>query len=100
MFAEDISEDFSDLTFTGFYSISGYLRNLRERLLSSEKFPEVFTLWVFTLKPFPAKTLQVIHLTCSPENSSELLFGFACGFGIDKWRGFLVNFLWSPSPRK
>ena len=54
MFAEDISEDFSDLTFTGFYSISGYLRNLRGRLLSSEKFSEVFTLWVFTLKPFPA----------------------------------------------
>ena len=54
MFAEDISEDFSDLTSTGFYSISGYLRNLRGRLLSSEKFSEVFTLWVFTLKPFPA----------------------------------------------
>ena len=53
MFTEDISEDFSDLTFTGFYSISGYLRNLRGRLLSSEKVLEVFTLWVFTLKPFP-----------------------------------------------
>ena len=55
MFAEDISEDISDLTFTGFYSISGYLRNLRGRLLSSEtfKFSEVFTLCVFTLKPFP-----------------------------------------------
>ena len=53
MFAEDISEDFSDLTFTGFYSISGYLRNRRGRLLSSEKFSEVFTPWVFTLKPFP-----------------------------------------------
>ena len=53
MFAEDTSEDFSDLTFTGFYGISGYLRNLRGRLLSSEKFSEVFTLWVFTLKPFP-----------------------------------------------
>ena len=52
MFAEDISEDFSDLTFTGFYSTSQYLRNLRGRLLSSEKFSEVFTLWVFTLKPF------------------------------------------------
>ena len=42
-----------DITFAGFYSISGYLRNLRGRLLSSEKFSEVFTLWVFTLKPFP-----------------------------------------------
>ena len=47
MFAEDISEDFSDLTFTGLFSISGYLRNLRGRLLSSEKFSEVFTLWGF-----------------------------------------------------
>ena len=56
MFAEDISEDFSDLTFTGFYSISGYLRNLRGRLLSSGKISEVFTLWVFTLKPFPGST--------------------------------------------
>ena len=55
MFAEDNSEDFSDLTFTGFYSISGYLRNLRGRLLSSEKFSEVFALWVFTLKPFPGQ---------------------------------------------
>ena len=55
MFAEDISEDFSYLTFTGIYSISGYLRNLRGRLLSSERVSEVFTLWVFTLKPFPAK---------------------------------------------
>ena len=53
IFAEDISEDFSDLTFARFYSISGYLRNLRGRLLSSEKFSEVFTLSVFTLKPFP-----------------------------------------------
>ena len=33
--------------------MSGYLRNLRGRLLSSEKFSEVFALWVFTLKPFP-----------------------------------------------
>ena len=48
MFAEDISEDFSDITFPGLYSISGYLRNLRGRLLSSEKFSEVFTLSVFT----------------------------------------------------
>ena len=55
LFTEDISEDFSDLTFAGFYSISGYLRTLRGRLLSSEKFSEVFALWVFTLKPFRAQ---------------------------------------------
>ena len=58
MFAEDISEDLSDPTFTGFYSISGYLRNLRGRLLSSERFSEVFTLWVFTLEPFPGTGLS------------------------------------------
>ena len=50
---QKISQKIEDITFTGFYSISGYLRNLRGRLLSSEKFSEVFTLWVFTLKPFP-----------------------------------------------
>ena len=36
-----------------FSSILGYLRNFCKRLLSSEKFSEVFTLWVFPLKPFP-----------------------------------------------
>ena len=49
---QKISQKIEDITFIGFYSISGYLRNLRGRLLSSEKFSEVFTLWVFTLKPF------------------------------------------------
>ena len=57
-FAENISEAFSEDRryhfYTGFQSISGCLRNLRGRLLSSEKFSEAFTLWVFTtLKPFP-----------------------------------------------
>ena len=52
---QKISQKIEDITFTGFYSISGYLRNLRGRLLSSEKFSEVFTLWVFTLKPFPVR---------------------------------------------
>ena len=58
MFAEDISEDFSEdrryhfyIGFLEYFWISS--RNLRGRLLSSEKFSEVFTLWVFTLKPFP-----------------------------------------------
>ena len=56
MFAEDASKDFSEDRryhfYTGFCSVSVYLQNLRRRLLSSEKFSEVFTLWVFTLKPF------------------------------------------------
>ena len=80
MFAEDISEDFSDPTFTGFYSISGYLRNLRGRLLSSERFSEVFILSVFTLEPFPEIALRdcnfqarLKRMTFSSkiENSSE-----------------------------
>ena len=75
MFAKDISEDFSDSTFTGIYSISGYLRNLRGRLLSSERFLEVFTLWVFTLEPVssqsPVETFsecfcaQCCHVGCT-----------------------------------
>ena len=55
MFTEDISGDFSEdrrYHFTGFYRISGDLRNLRGRLLSSQKFSHVFTLRVFTLKQF------------------------------------------------
>ena len=66
MFAEHISEDFSEDRRYGFYwfsSISGYLRNLRGRLLSSEKFSEVFTLWVSRggSKEFATQTLRV-HL--------------------------------------
>ena len=57
MFAEDISEDFSEdrrYHFSVFFLYFWiYLRNLRGRLLSYEKFSEVFTLWVFALKPFP-----------------------------------------------
>ena len=63
---QKISQKIEDIPFTGFWSISGYLRNLRRRLLSSEKFSEVFTLWVFTLKPFPdrkprLKTSQLLN---------------------------------------
>ena len=46
MFAEDISEDFSDSTFFLDFieSFWRYFRNLRGRLRSSERFSEVFTL--------------------------------------------------------
>ena len=40
---QKISQKIEDIAFTGLYSISGYLRNLRGRLLSSEKFSEIFT---------------------------------------------------------
>ena len=54
-----ISQKIEDITFTGFKSISRYLRNLRGRLLSSEKFSEVFT-----LKPFPVMGTWVFKLCC------------------------------------
>ena len=50
MFAEDVSEDFSEdrrLYFYWIQSISGYLRKFRGILLSSKKFSEVLNLWVF-----------------------------------------------------
>ena len=61
MFAEDISEDFSEDKryhfYTGFYSISGDIFEIfAEDCFFSEKFSGVLTLWVFTLKPFPGIT--------------------------------------------
>ena len=50
---QKISQKIEDIALTGFQSRSGYLRNLRGRLLSSEKFLEAFALWVCTLKPCP-----------------------------------------------
>ena len=34
------------------------------------------------------------------KNSVNIFFVFAWEFCIEKWRGFLVNFFWSPSPTK
>ena len=34
------------------------------------------------------------------KNFVDFLFGFAWGFCIEKWRGLLVNFFWSPFPTK
>ena len=36
----------------------------------------------------------------SPERFCEYFFVFAWEFCIEKWRRFLVNFFWSPSPTK
>ena len=52
------------------YSISGYLRNLRGRLHSSEKVSEVFTLWVFTLKPFPENG-PFLEIRANPGNKNR-----------------------------
>ena len=80
MFTEDISEEFSEYRLLlDFEVFSGYLRNLRGRLLSSEKFSEVFALWVLTLKPFPGY--------CNPGHAhfrGDALGGGVCG-------------LWSPN---
>ena len=84
MFAEDIfqkiSQKIEDITFPGFYSISGYLRNLRGRLLSSEKFSEVCTLWVFTLKPFPGNIYHH-HPESKKRKSSEANSGSIHPYG-------------------
>ena len=56
---QKILQKIEDITFTGFKCISGYLRNLRGRLLSSEKFSEVLALWVFTLKLFPGHKPEI-----------------------------------------
>ena len=67
MFAEDISEDFLEGRTYHLYWIleySGYLRNLRRRLLSSEKFSEVFALWVFTQQQVAWLAMLVHVLEC------------------------------------
>ena len=40
------------------------------------------------------------YSACSPEEFCEYFSVFAWEFCIEKWRGFLVNFFWSPSPTK
>ena len=43
---------------------------------------------------------QDCHCACSPETFCESFFVFAREFCIEKRRGFLVNFFWSPFPTK
>ena len=62
--------------------MSGYLRNLRGRLLSSEKFSEVFALWVFTLEPFPENKPQESVDTHDPSGTHKFCqknFGLPLG---------------------
>ena len=40
------------------------------------------------------------YFASSPENFVNIFFVFAWEFCIEKWRGFLVNFFWSPFPTK
>ena len=40
------------------------------------------------------------YFACSPEEFCEYFFVFAWEFCIEKWRGFLVIFFWSPFPTK
>ena len=40
------------------------------------------------------------YFACSPEEFCEFFFVFAWEFCIEKWREFLVNCFWSPSPTK
>ena len=56
MFAEDISEDFSDLTFTGFYRVFlDIFEIFAEDCFLLRSFRKCFTLWVFTLSCFQLK---------------------------------------------
>ena len=95
MFAEDISEDFSDLTFTGIYSISGYLRNLRGRLLSSEKFSEVLPSGFLPLSRFQKSSLGYLFCHWSflffsrREISSEL---WACQSSLKPSKALWAKF--------
>ena len=43
---------------------------------------------------------QKITLPAFKEDIVNIFFVFAWEFCIEKWRGFLVNFFWSPSPTK
>ena len=40
------------------------------------------------------------YFRCYPENIQSFLNGFVWGFGIENWRGLLVNLQLSPFPRK
>ena len=41
-----------------------------------------------------------VILPALQKNFVNIFFVFAWEFCIEKWRGFLVNFFWSPSPTK
>ena len=45
-------------------------------------------------------SLNSSYFAQSPENFCGSFFEFAWEFCIEKWRGFLVNFFWSPFPTK
>ena len=47
-----------------------------------------------------AKSPQNVALPSLQKNFVNIFFVFAWEFCIEKWRGFLVNFFWSPSPAK
>ena len=51
-----------------------------------------------TFQAYPDPTH--IYFEDSPENVCEYFSVFAREFCIEKWRGFLVNFLWYPFPAK
>ena len=44
--------------------------------------------------------LRIVTLPALQKNFVHIFYVFAWEFCIEKWRGFLVNFFWSPSPTK
>ena len=43
---------------------------------------------------------RIVTLPALQKNFVNIFFVFTWEFGIEKWRGFLVIFFWSPSPTK
>ena len=48
----------------------------------------------------PRNCCASFYFASSPEKIVNIFFVFAWEFCIEKWRGFLVNFFWSPFPTK
>ena len=69
-----------DITFTGFKSTSGYLRNLRGRLLSSEKFSEDLPseFLPLGLKPFPENVHKMIVVSLGVHLFAEIVSHIVC----------------------
>ena len=71
--------------------------SLRMPKISREHLRIMFLLW----KEANGGTSNLFfYFACSPEKICEYFFRVCLGIWHWKWRGFLVNFSWSPFPRK
>ena len=51
-------------------------------------------------KQIRVRQVTIFYFDRSPEKFVDFFFEFAWVFCIEKWQGFLVDFVWSPSPTK